>query len=111
LLRLNDGDVAGSDAHEHNGAGVGETGVVVEIVVFTIVSGRRLLGLGEEEDVAGLEFGGEFRATGSEFLWTAEIIHGGAVRVLRGCQKSSHEDEEKERNSGASNHGVTQCSP
>jgi hypothetical protein len=67
-LRLNDGDVAGSDAHEHDGAGIGEAGVVVEIVVFAVVSGRRILGLGEEQDVAGLQLGGEFRATGSEFL-------------------------------------------
>ncbi len=65
--------------------GIGQAGVVVEIVVFAIMRGGRFLGFGEQQHVAGLEFRGQLGATRGELLGAAEIVHGGAIGVLGGC--------------------------
>ncbi len=53
LLRLEDQHALLLDVHEHDGSEVRQAGVIVEVVVFAIVGGRRLLRLGEEQDIAG----------------------------------------------------------
>ena len=84
LLGLENRDVTVADVHDHDRAGIGQSGEIEEVVVLAVVIGFRKNGAGKQNEVArSCSLFGKFLTTAREFLRPAQIVDRDRIGVLR----------------------------